>query len=90
MQTGRLRALRSISADGMRAIADGPGFATTCYGGASAGGVFRGLHLGIHFKPEDGLHWLQHGYPMPRPVFPAPPTIRGKLEGEKADVLARV
>jgi hypothetical protein len=74
--------MRSISADGMRAIADGPGFATTCYGGASAEGVFTGLHLGIHFKAQDGLHWLQHGYPMPRPVFPAPPTIRGKLEGE--------
>ena len=81
MQTGPLWAMRSVSADGTRAIADGPAFTTACYVGASGKGVFTGRRLGIHFKPEDGLHWLQHGYPVPRPVFPTPPPIRGKLEG---------
>ena len=73
--------MRSVSDNGMRAITGDPDSAVACYGGAGAEGAFYGLHLGIHFKLEDGLHWLEHGYPLPRPVFPTPPPIRGKPEG---------
>ena len=79
---GHLRAMRSVSDNGLRAITGEPDCAVACYGGAGAEGNFYGLHLGIHFKLEDGLHWLEHGYPVPRPVFPTPPPIRGKLQGE--------
>ena len=72
--------MRSVSDDGMRAITDDLDSVVACYGGAGAEGFFYGLYLGIHFKLEDGLHWLEHGYPLPHPMFPIPPTIRGKLE----------
>ena len=77
-----MRAMRSVSANSFRAITDDPDYAVACYGGAGVEGFFYGLHLGIHFDLEDGLHWLEHGYPAPRPVFPIPPPIRGKLEQE--------
>lgn len=76
--------MRSVSHDGLRAITTGPASTVACYGGATAEGFFTGLHLGIHFKLEDGLHWLEHGYPMPRPVFPGPLTIRGNFVGERS------
>ena len=73
----------SLSANGMRAITAGPGRSVVCYGGASAECRFYGLHLGVHFNHEDGLHWLDHGYPAPRPIIPSWSPIRG-VEGRLA------
>jgi hypothetical protein len=73
----------SISDNGMRAITAAPGRGFDCYGGASAEGFFYGLHLGRHSDREDALHWLEHGYPLPRPILRrwwSP--IRGMLSSE--------